>query len=76
LSSKNKANKTIILLPESDINENSFDISSFIIPFSAFFNENEFPDMYTGEELIPFKERDIEFKEILLNEFLNISLKQ
>jgi hypothetical protein len=28
------------------------------------------PDIYTGEENISFEEKDIEFKEILINEFL------
>jgi len=72
LSVKKKTNKKIILDPESKINENSFDISSLIIPFSALFNENASPDIYTGEELIPFRKRDMEFKEILLHEFSNI----
>jgi len=54
------------------IPEHSFDLSSIIIPFSALFSENELhQDIYTGEELIPFKKRDIEFKKTLLHEFLN-----
>jgi len=75
LSSKKKLNKIIILDLESNIFEDSFNISSLIIPFSVLFNENESPppDIYTGEELIPFWKRDMEFKEILLHEFLNIS---
>ena len=47
------------------------DISQLIIPFSVAFNINHAPDIYTGEELIPFKERDLQFKELLINEFLN-----
>ena len=47
------------------------DISQLIIPFSVAFNINHAPDIYTGEELIPFKERDSQFKELLINEFLN-----
>ena len=74
MSSKKKLNKIIILDLESNIFEDSFNISSLIIPFSALFNENESPpDIYTGEELIPFWKRDMKFKEILLHEFLNIS---
>lgn len=73
LSVKKKANKIIVLEPESNINENLFEISSLIIPFSVLFNENVSPDIYTGEELIPFRKRDVKFKEILLHEFSNIS---
>ena len=47
------------------------DISQLIIPFSVAFNINHAPDIYTGEELIPFRERDSQFKELLINEFLN-----
>ena len=47
------------------------DISQLIIPFSVAFNINHAPDIYTGEEIIPFSERDSQFKELLINEFLN-----
>ncbi len=47
------------------------DISQLIIPFSVAFNINHAPDIYTGEEIIPFRERDSQFKELLINEFLN-----
>ncbi len=73
MSVKKKVNKIIVLGPESNYNENLFDISSLIIPFSVLFKEGVSPDIYTGEELIPFKKRDMEFKEILLHEFSNIS---
>ena len=47
------------------------DISQLITPFSVAFNINHAPDIYTGEEIIPFRERDSQFKELLINEFLN-----
>ena len=47
------------------------DISQLIIPFSVAFNINHAPDIYTGEEIIPFRKRDSQFKELLINEFLN-----
>ena len=46
-------------------------ISYLIIPFSVAFEKNEPPDIYNGEELIPFKEKDLDFKDILIHEFLN-----
>jgi len=47
------------------------DISQLIIPFSVLFNNNHAPDIYSGEEIIPFSERNPKFQEILINEFLN-----
>ena len=47
------------------------DISQLIIPFSVAFNVNHAPDIYTGEEIIPFSEKNLKFQEILINEFLN-----
>jgi hypothetical protein len=47
------------------------DISQLIIPFSVLFNNNHAPDIYTGEELIPFGEKNLKFQEILINEFIN-----
>ena len=44
-------------------------ISTLIIPFSAIIEHKTNPDIYTGKEKIPFKEKDSEFKQILLNEF-------
>ncbi|MHA2390428.1 MAG: hypothetical protein ACXAEX_00525 [Promethearchaeota archaeon] len=49
------------------------DISRLIIPFSIAFKKFSPPDIYDGEELIPFEEKDLEFKEILIHEFLTIS---
>ncbi|MFW9877385.1 MAG: hypothetical protein ACFFG0_30215 [Candidatus Thorarchaeota archaeon] len=46
------------------------DISNLIIPFYVAFKKFNPPDIYNGEELIPFDEKDLEFKEILINEFL------
>ncbi|MFX1278268.1 MAG: hypothetical protein ACFFA3_02555 [Promethearchaeota archaeon] len=58
------------LEPETEIIENFPDISKLIIPFSVAFRSFGPSDIYTGEELIPFKEKEIEFKEILIHEFL------
>ena len=48
----------------------SSDYSNAIIPFSDFFHKIELVDVYSGKEKIPFKERDSEYKKILLTEFL------
>lgn len=47
------------------------DISNLIIPFSVAFKKFTPPDIYDGKEMIPFKEKDLEFKEILIHEFLS-----
>ena len=49
------------------------DISRLIIPFSVAFNTNHTPDIYDGEELIPFEEKDSKFKKLIINEFLSES---
>lgn len=43
-------------------------LSKVIIPFSKFFIQKK-PDIYSGNEYICFKERDPEFRKILLKEF-------
>ena len=47
------------------------DMSRLIIPFSVAFNTNHTPDIYDGEELIPFEKQDSIFKKLLINEFLS-----
>ena len=49
------------------------DISRLVIPFSVAFNTNHTPDIYDGEELIPFEKKDSLFKKILIDEFLRES---
>lgn len=56
---------------EIDTPEDYINISSVIIPFQIIFREGNPPDIYTGEEPIPFEEKDLEFKRILIYEFLN-----
>ena len=56
--------------PELEIFEDSHIFMSLSIPFSILFRKNHTPDIYDGEEIISFDNRDMEFKEILLNEFL------
>ncbi|MFX1376965.1 MAG: hypothetical protein ACFFA0_14260 [Promethearchaeota archaeon] len=55
---------------ETEVVENFPDISELIIPFSVAFKNFSPPDIYNGDELIPFQEKDLEFKEILVYEFL------
>ncbi|MFX0011022.1 MAG: hypothetical protein ACFE9R_11955 [Candidatus Hermodarchaeota archaeon] len=50
--------------------DDEFDYSGLITSFSDFFRKIELFDIYTGEEPIPFKERDPEYKKILRTEFL------
>ncbi|MFX0048756.1 MAG: hypothetical protein ACFE8G_11390 [Candidatus Hermodarchaeota archaeon] len=57
-------------LEENIIDEDSINFSDFIIPFSKFFHRIELLDIYSGEEIITFEERDSEFKKILKTEFL------
>ena len=51
------------------------DISRLIIPFYIAFKKFNPPDIYNGEELIPFEEKDLEFKEIFIHELLSESNK-
>ncbi|MFX1572633.1 MAG: hypothetical protein ACFFB0_07785 [Promethearchaeota archaeon] len=55
--------------PESK--EDYLDISNLFIPFSDVFKNVTPPDIYNGKEMITFKEKDLEFKKILIHEFLN-----
>jgi len=61
-----------------DIDKNifvlNFDYSKIVTPFSKIFKSYKPKDIYSGNENIPFKERDSEFKLILRHEFAN-SLK-
>jgi hypothetical protein len=58
--------------PEQELEEieNVPDISKLIIPFSVVFKKFAPPDIYNGEELIPFGEKESEYREILIHEFL------
>lgn len=49
----------------------SLNISHIIIPFSKVFKNKKQLDIYSGNEKIPFKERDTDFKTILSQEFSN-----
>jgi len=57
------------------LNENpmEFDVdySKIVIPFSKAFKSYKQSYIYSGNENIPFKERDSEFKMILRQEFAN-----
>ena len=57
------------------LNENilelDVDYSKIVIPFTKMFKSYKPRDIYSGNERIPFKERDHEFKMILKQEFAN-----
>ena len=44
-------------------------ISDFIISFEEFFNHTKTIDIYSGNENIPFREKNEEFQRLLLSEF-------
>ena len=58
--------ENIYIVPNDDF----FDLSRAIIPFSDLIKKYPRLDLYTGRENIPFEERDLEYKKILLTEFL------
>jgi hypothetical protein len=47
-----------------------FEISRVFIPYSEFFKANRPIDIYSGNEDITFEKRDLEFKQIMILEFL------
>jgi len=66
-----RSRKRIEIEKEEKIEENFPDISQFIISFDVVFKIFNPPDIYDGDEVIPFKEKDPEFREILIHEFLS-----
>ena len=67
LEKKNLVRKeNIYIVPNDDF----FDLSCAIIPFSDLFQKYPRLDVYAGMENIPFEERDLEYKKILQTEFL------
>lgn len=44
-------------------------LSDFIISFQKLFNQVKTIDIYSGNENIPFREKDKEFQRLLLSEF-------
>ena len=73
LSLKVLGKKIVDVEQEFEVVEKFPDISRLIIPFSIAFKKFNPPDIYNGEELIPFQEKDLEFKEIFIHEFLTES---
>jgi len=66
IEKKNPAVKEqIYIVPNDDF----FDLSCAIVPFSDILQKSPRLDVYTGMENIPFEERDLEYKNILLAEF-------
>ena len=55
-------------LLESDL-DRDVDLSQLVIPFSKMFKSYKPRDVYSGNENIPFKERETEFKMIFRQEF-------
>ena len=51
--------------------ESQINISKAVIPFSKIIGTHKATDVYSGNENIPFKERDPEYKMILRQEFFN-----
>jgi hypothetical protein len=64
---KEMGTKSSGILTERDV-----DMSKIVIPFSKAFKSFEQPDIYSGDEKIPFKERDPEYRMILRQEFANV----
>ena len=58
------------ILKDKINDDDYFNYSNVVIPFSDFFHKIEFLDIYSGVENIPFEERAPEYKKILLTEFL------
>ncbi len=49
----------------------TYKVSELVIPFSKVFKSYKQKDIYSGNEIIPFREREPEFKMILSQEFSN-----
>lgn len=73
MSLKVLGKKMVDVEQEFEVVEKFPDISRLIIPFSIAFKKFNPPDIYNGEELIPFQEKDLDFKEIFIQEFLTKS---
>jgi hypothetical protein len=59
-----------IVNDEIDVFKESLNLSSLIIPFSIICKKEVTPDIYNGEERIPFEEKASDFQQILLSEFI------
>jgi len=58
--------ENIYIVPNDDF----FYISCALVPFSDLIQTYPRLDVYAGMENIPFEERDVEYKKILISEFL------
>ncbi len=56
---------------ELDGSDDFLNISNLIIPFSIIFRKKISPDIYSGEETLAFKEKNSNFQQILISEFLS-----
>jgi hypothetical protein len=57
-------------IEEMDDSKVILNISNLIIPFSIIFRHKKPPDIYSGEESIAFRDKNIKFQQILMSEFL------
>ena len=61
-------------LPKNKLQEYSFllesNLSDIVVSFKELFNHIKTIDIYSGNENIPFLEKDEEFQKLLLSEFL------
>jgi len=55
-----------------NIVELDVDYSKIVIPFSKMYKSSRMNYLYSGDEKIPFKERDTEFKVIFRQEFSEV----
>jgi len=58
------------ILKDKINDDDYFNYSNVVIPFSDFFHKIELLDVYSGVENISFEERAPEYKKILITEFL------
>jgi len=69
--STHKLSKSFDLNFQIEPYEKLNDLSKAVIPFSKIVGSSKSIDIYSGNEHIPFKERDPEYKIILRQEFAN-----
>jgi hypothetical protein len=66
-----KSDKNWQNLIDNSIEKDLINFSKIVIPFSKAFKSNKQIDIYSGQEKIPFNERDPDYKMILKQEFSN-----
>jgi len=56
---------------ELEGSDDFLNISNLIIPFSIIFRKESPQDIYSGDENVVFKEKNLKFQQILVSEFLS-----